>query len=197
MRITPTGLIGIGTSAPTANMEIHSETAPADLVVSSPSNTASIWVQGGGGSLGMTVDVSGAHIRQTPGTPPAINISGEKVGIGISNMYVSNDYKLFVKDGILTEKVKVNLVANWPDYVLSPDYCLQSLSDVAEYIRIHGHLPEVPTASKMAAEGLDLAETDAMLLKKVEELTLHLIAMEERIAHLEFDNSELRNQGSK
>lgn len=70
---------------------------------------------------------------------------------------------------------------NVPDYVFEPNYKLASLSEVEAYIQANKHLPEVPSAKEIQAEGMDLAETNLALLRKVEELTLHAIAQEKRI----------------
>lgn len=68
-----------------------------------------------------------------------------------------------------------------PDYVFEPDYKLSSLAEVEAYTTAHRHLPEVPSASEIEAKGVDLASMNLVLLKKVEELTLHAIAQEKRL----------------
>ncbi len=52
---------------------------------------------------------------------------------------------------------------------------------VDAYIRRHGHLPNVPSAEEMVKEGMDLAKTNAMLMAKVEELTLYVIQLKREI----------------
>ena len=65
----------------------------------------------------------------------------------------------------------------WPDYVFAPTYRLRPLGEVARFIQANGHLPDVPSAADVQAEGLDLGRMDALLLKKVEELTLYLLEL--------------------
>ena len=67
--------------------------------------------------------------------------------------------------------------AAWPDYVFKPGYQLRPLSEVERYVQANRHLPEVPSAATVQAERLDVGEVEALLLKKVEELTLYLIDM--------------------
>lgn len=43
-------------------------------------------------------------------------------------------------------------------------------------MRINKHLPDVPKASEVEQNGVLLGEMDKMLLKKIEELTLHVIS---------------------
>jgi len=108
-----------------------------------------------------------------------------KVSIGTTDR--PGDYLLYVGTGILTEKVKIALegTAQWSDYVFKPGYKLMPLDEVQRFIAENGHLPGVPSAECMVEEGLDVVKTNAMLMEKVEELTLHLVEMHRRIKVLE------------
>lgn len=114
---------------------------------------------------------------------------------GYLNTNTTYPYGLYVANGIITEKVKVAVAnqSDWSDHVFAPGYRLMPLAEVDHYIATHGHLPDVPSAACMVEEGLDVVATDAMLLQKIEELTLHLIAMEERLGRLEVENAMLRS----
>ena len=93
----------------------------------------------------------------------------------------TTDYKLHVADGIRTEHVKVDLQTAWADYVFEADYHLKSLSEVEAYIEQNGHLPDVPSAEEVAANGIELGEMNKILLQKIEELTLYVIELEKKI----------------
>lgn len=94
------------------------------------------------------------------------------VGIGIT----TPDAKLAVKGDIHTREVRVDLDGSMvPDYVFETDYKLLSLDQIEDYISENKRLPEVPSAEEMGKNGLHLKEMNLLLLKKVEELTLHLI----------------------
>ena len=118
--------------------------------------------------------------------------SNGKLGLGTFN-YLNctdcSDYRLFVKDGIRTEKVKVDVasVNGWADYVFKNDYQLKSLEEVEKYISEKGHLPNIPSAKQIVKEGLNLGEMDAKLLEKIEELTLYTIEQ----------NKQLREQSER
>lgn len=111
-----------------------------------------------------------------------------KVLIGVSNFSQTtcsdcNNYKLFVKDGIKTEKVKVEIAAanGWADYVFDENYKLMDLNSLEKYIKKNKHLPEVPTTEEAISNGIELKEMNILLLKKVEELTLHIIDLNKKI----------------
>lgn len=93
------------------------------------------------------------------------------VGIGIINPKA----KLAVNGTILATEVKIKTNISVPDYVFDPEYELPELIDIESYIKEHRHLPEIPSAKDIERDGLDLAEMNLLLLKKVEELTLHII----------------------
>lgn len=96
-----------------------------------------------------------------------------------------NEYKLFVRQGIRTEKVKVDIASGvWADYVFKNDYNLKPLEEVEAFINTNGHLPNVPSAKEIETEGLNLGEMDAKLLEKIEELTLYIIELKKEVNEL-------------
>ena len=80
------------------------------------------------------------------------------------------------------------------DRVFQPGYALMPLREVDAFIKQNGHLPGVPSAEQMVEQGLDVVKTDAMLMEKIEEITLHLIGMEKRVVELERENATLRSR---
>lgn len=124
-----------------------------------------------------------------------INQDG-KVRIGSNDRTTPTGYKLFVEEGILTEKVKVAVAGqvDWADYVFAPDYKLMPLEEVEKFTKENNHLPNVPSASEMVTNGLDVAKMDAKLLEKIEELTLYLIEQNKQIEVLKAEISSLKEQ---
>lgn len=109
-------------------------------------------------------------------------ISGSTGNIGIGSS--APDEKLTVKGKIHAEEVRVDTSVPGPDYVFEKDYDLLSLPGLEAYISQHKHLPEVPSAAEIAAQGIAVGEMNLLLLKKVEELTLHLIDANKKIEGL-------------
>ena len=58
------------------------------------------------------------------------------------------------------------------------------LAELKSFVMTNKHLPEVPTETQINASGMDVFETQKILLKKVEELTLYLISLDEQISEL-------------
>jgi hypothetical protein len=90
-------------------------------------------------------------------------------------------YGLYVQNGILAERVKVAVHTdplNWSDFVFAPGYKLMPVDSVSNFIQQNGHLPNVPSANDVFTNGVDVAQMDAMLLRQIEELWLHMIELE-------------------
>jgi hypothetical protein len=120
---------------------------------------------------------------------------GYKVAIGTN--YVPESYTLAVSGNAILEKVKVQLTSSWPDYVFKTNYVLRDLPSVKEYISKQGHLPDVPSEEVVKNEGIDVSEMNAILLRKIEELTLYQIALEERIKQQEVRMMRLEQRKGK
>ena len=112
--------------------------------------------------------------------------NGITVGIGVS-IPVGSTYKVAIAGGIITEKVRVatNGSPFWADFVFDKNYPLRSLVAVERFIKTNKHLPEIPSTAEVTKNGIDLAETQALLLQKIEELTLYVIKQDKEIKQLE------------
>jgi hypothetical protein len=125
-----------------------------------------------------------------------ISYSSGNVGIGTTS--VPAGYKFAVAGNIIAEKIKIKLQSSgWPDYVFTPSYHLSSLHEVEKYIKEFNRLPEMPSAKEVGDNGLDVGDNQALLLKKIEELTLHLIEQNKRLDKLEQANQHLEMENDK
>lgn len=109
------------------------------------------------------------------------------VGIGTT----TPDAKLTVKGNIHAEEVKVDLSVPGPDYVFKGDYELKSLEEVQNYIKENGHLPNIPSAMEMEANGVELGIMNMKLLEKIEELTLYVIELKKENEEIRFLRAEI------
>jgi hypothetical protein len=62
-----------------------------------------------------------------------------------------------------------------------PDILLMPLTDLESFIHKNKHLPEVPTTKEVLENGVNISDMNALLLKKVEELTLYVIDLQKEI----------------
>ncbi len=115
---------------------------------------------------------------------------GRNVGIGTTD---TQSYRFAVNGKIRAQEIKVE-ASPWPDYVFTKDYPLPTLQQTEQHIKEKGHLPGIPSAAEVKANGINLGEMDAKLLQKIEELTVHLIEMKKKNEEL---NQRLLNVENK
>jgi hypothetical protein len=102
------------------------------------------------------------------------------LGIGTSNFVDGTDtYRLAVKGAIRADRVKV--YTTWADFVFEKNYKLPTLEEVEKQILLEGHLKDIPSAKEVEAKGIELGEMNKLLLQKVEELTLYVIALDKEL----------------
>lgn len=158
----------------------------ATMSMSWLNNVARIRIGGSGPGASQGLDI------QTTGDNSLIRIQGSgNVGIGTT----APDAKLAVKGDIHAQEVKVDLNgAVAPDYVFKEDYDLRTLEETQNYIKEHGHLPNIPSAKEMEENGVELGAMNMKLLEKIEELTLYIIKQEEQLNSKNQKTKELKEQ---
>lgn len=100
-----------------------------------------------------------------------------------SNATLAN-FKVFGSGTVYARKY-VTTLSNFPDYVFQPSYQLMPLTELRTYISTNKHLPNMPKAEEVEENGADLGEMNRLLVEKVEELTLYILQLEERMNDLE------------
>jgi hypothetical protein len=222
MRITGDGNVGIGTTNPSTKLNIAlSGTTTSKTSVSSFSNGGLVYLDGLAGSTDSEIGLFGGngynslsaglgiaredvsnwatqlrfytHISSTGGSAGDLSekmrITGNgNVGIGT----VDPTQKLSVNGNIRAKKIIVE--AGWSDYVFNNDYKLRSLSSLETFIKQNKHLPEVPSAKEVEEKGISVGDNQALLLKKIEELTLYMIAINKKNEALEKRNEQLNKR---
>ena len=130
-----------------------------------------------------TATTAGATVSYLDNGVPSLFIQNDgKVGVGANN--IGAEYRFVVEGKIGAREIEVT-TNSWADYVFADDYELMDLKEVEDYISRHKHLPNIPSASQVVGEGLELGEMQIKMMEKIEELTLYIIDQEKRIGELE------------
>ncbi|MBK7968156.1 MAG: hypothetical protein IPK08_04075 [Bacteroidetes bacterium] len=95
---------------------------------------------------------------------------------------VVNASKLYAKEVEIRPDA---ITISWPDYVFEKDYKILRIDDLEKFVTTHKHLPEFPSAEEIQSTGINVADMQALLLKKIEELSLYIIELNKRIEYLE------------
>ncbi len=169
-----TGKVGIGNvTTPQATLHIKAYGGEnANIMLQTTDNTkdAAIIFR----NTSNTISVGSNNLMNFAAT--SYSFTTGKVGIGCVNDM--NDFALAVQGGSVID------IDSWPDFVFGDGYNLMNLYELEQYINTNQHLPNVPAAGEVSANGIDLGEMNALLLQKIEELTLHIIELQKQIDEL-------------
>jgi len=197
------GRVGIGTASPNHELVIQGDDPAMQIRDDTTDNSANaarfelleraggdfdggafFWWNGATNKLLVGTKVNGVNTNVL-----VVDRATSSVGIGTQN---PGNYRLAVNGPIRAKEIVVE--TGWSDFVFEPDYNLRPLEEVEAYIGEHGHLPDTPSAEEVARHGVKVGEMESKLLQKVEELTLHLIEMNDRVKALEQENVRLKSR---
>ena len=184
------GDVGVGTASPSASLHVSGDDGTTQLLIEEDNTSAS-------NAFGM-LQIDAAA---TSGVVSAVNIftAGARPRFTMTHggaastwnwdiLNVTGNFALIQAGGQTWTfeaatgdfRIPGNFVSDYttlnvPDYVFAEDYDLMPLDEVQAFIEENSHLPEVPSAADVKAEGLDMTNMQMTLLKKVEELTLYTL----------------------
>ncbi len=179
--------VGIGTTSPSGNFHVdgqHPELYITSREWAGIRGNGGTWLFGYNGNPGSenisigTQDGSGARTLSfaAGGSGRMKILSDGKVGIGT----VSPTELLTVNGVIYGKEIKVDLNVPGPDYVFAENYSLPPLDQLRSFIERNKHLPGIPSAEEMNANGIKVGEMNMLLLKKIEELSLYVLQLQEK-----------------
>lgn len=189
------GNVGIGTTSPAATLDVNgNQQLNGSLLFAHDQTAYYIHSAGNGGAIRIRSNVSAADDRNVQfgnidnnGVWYSAMIVDQNGNIGIGT--TTPDAKLAVSGTIHTKEVTVDLTG-WPDYVFKPKYTLPSLTDVKTYIDKNQHLPDMPSETEVAKNGINLGEIVKLQTKKIEELTLYLIEKDKQLTDQQAENKQ-------
>ena len=114
--------------------------------------------------------------------------------VGINTANTTRQYALAVDGGMITTKARIQEVEDWPDRVFAPDYPLRPMDELREYVAVNRHLPGVPSEEEVSERGIDVGSMQAVLLEKIEELTLYILRQQQDIERLTQYNLNQRSE---
>ena len=163
--------VGIGTSAPAQNLHIKA-TDNADIRLE---GAGTHWNIAGGSKMFFAYY---DPVAKKYNDHLTILTSGN-IGIGTTNP----QSRLAVNGTVTAKQVDVTL-SGWADFVFQPGYKLRSIEEVEQFIKANCHLPDVPSEKDMLSKNHNLGQTDALLMQKIEELTLYIIELKKELNEL-------------
>lgn len=174
------GNVGINTTKPEYNLHVEGSLFTKQFTLFNEENiprSGFVLVSDDKGN-GFWVDPMEYGLWKTnPSSETDIYYNTGNVGIGTINTY---GYSLAVAGKILTDEVMVKHYDTWPDYVFEPEYKLMPLDEVETFVKTNKHLPNVKSQEEVK-DGYGLSEMNAVLLQKVEELTLYIIEQQKEM----------------
>jgi hypothetical protein len=195
--IKENGYVGIGTSTPQYLLEVKKATS--GNIAFFQDGTKGIIFQtltSGSSIIGSNGSAfNDIEIRATSGSGTGLYLSTTgNIGIGTTLATNTENFKLAVKGKIGCSELKVLDVTNWSDFVFATGYKLRTLSEVEHYIKQNQHLPDVPSEKEVKAEGYDLTDMNALLLQKIEELTLYVIELKKENEEQQIEIEKLKKK---
>jgi len=152
MSLKPTGKVGIGTTAPSEKFEVSGGNAKV--------NNGNLMVNSGNVTI-----YNGRLIIESP----------TGLGTGTKRIALNPDGTIRARE-ILVDLVTI------PDYVFADKYPLMPMGELRNYIQKNKHLPGIQSESEYQEQGhINVGELNVKLLEKVEELTLYILQLEEKM----------------
>jgi hypothetical protein len=205
MVFLPSGNIGIGTKSPATKLQIDNgeDISPNtggyvtigsmdsanigfdnnEIMARNNGAISPLYIQNDGGDLVL-------HNNNAASSKFAIKDNGNVLIGKISQE--NSSYKLDVNGNVRANKVVVNTTG--ADYVFDQDFNLLPMDSLQRFVNTWHHLPDIPPASALQRSGMDIGEMQKLLLQKIEELSLYMIHMNQRVRELERENRLLKRK---
>jgi hypothetical protein len=164
---------------------VHNSDNP-NAVPPKPAGVFAIWndgrvdigKSGNGGAADVNINVSGT-------TANALDIFNTTTAR--TEFRVKTDGKVYARE------IHINTLV-FPDYVFDGNYKLMPMDELAHYIKVNHHLPNMPSADQVVGSTQELGNIQRLTLEKLEELYLYSLSMKEEISDLKKRNEILEEK---
>ena len=183
------GNIGIGSTDPTANLEVYNWGSLAHTRIYTNQHAGMARLEIAGGVAGFGTGYSGWNIYHSHNQTNK-DLYFRHGQTGGPNVIFADNGNVAIHGKLESKEVKVTLTPT-ADFVFEDDYNLPTLEFIENHIKHKKHLPEIASAKEMEENGVNIGEFQIQLLQKIEELTLYTIQQEKKIKKLESLNKKL------
>ena len=176
------GYVGINKKNPTETLDVNGslKTTRATITGNLTANSATITTLSIDNLTAQTATVTGSSNLKGNVT---VGTTAQAANLNVNGTLRSKD--------LFAEKIEVKANA-WYDHVFNPEYELLTLPELEQYIKQNNRLPEIPSASEVQENGIDLGDMQAKLLLKIEELTLYILQQNQQLIELQNQINELK-----
>lgn len=206
-----TGKVAIGqVTSPQAKLHIKSDSNEDASVFLEPSNKTDwkAYIKLFDNEHSITVDNTAAMIFNAGNGPLSFQGSSYRFGdnalnispsgkIGINTVNNTPDFILAVDGGIISTKVHIKDVKQWPDHVFADDYQLLGLDELKSYLECNKHLPGVPSEKEVLENGYDINDMQFVMMEKIEEMARYILLLQGQIDSIRFNYDANGNRISR
>ena len=197
------GDVSIGTDTPEAKTHISGgievlrlESTSDPMFTFYSGSTFKAWMQAFGDDFYITNRMSGRLRLRTSNIDRLVIEGNGNVVVGATAG--ATGYKFSVNGKMACEEILIDDMGYWPDYVFDDNYNLLSIDEFEKSIKNNNHLPGIPSAKEVSENGGHLVGyTQKKMLEKVEELSLYIIELNNRVKILEAENKQMKEKLSE
>lgn len=180
IRIDASGNVGIGTSTPGKSLDVNGRLRFKDHLIFNSANGVINW--GNSGNLYFRTNNTLGD-ESTFADKMVLTNNGD---LAIGSSTPATGYKLTVNGKAICTELRVQATP-FPDYVFEDSYALKSLDEVEAHINTYHRLPNMPPATEVESEGMNVGGIQLKLVEKVEEATLYILQLNK-------ENKELKER---
>lgn len=128
------------------------------------------------------LEVKGVINMRAAFNQPALKINGvDFLELGSQGEFIVSNFKM-----------KYQSENQWADRVFEKGYALMPLSELGSYVQKNKHLPGIPSAREVVAQGVSTQEMLPKLLEKIEEQTLYTQQIYQENQALKAENQRIK-----